>query len=190
MIQIKNTDLQKGFTLLESVVATAVFAVAMVSIIGVYLSIQRINQVNASLQALQQNGRFVSEFITKIIRNGRIDYDSYSCLIFPDTVCQPYVTNLYLLDQDNINTRIYKPVGQNLILVQTPGGSSRLTGNEVHITNFRAYIWPPRDPYGFLPLDREQPTVTVFFELESNVDPRYIIKMPVQITAATRQYDQ
>ena len=187
----KSAIRMRGFTLLESIVATAVFAVAMTSIAGVFLSLQRIYGTNSSLQALQQNARFVSEDITKTIRNGRIDYDSYSCSIFPNTVCQPYVADLYLRDTDNLLHRIYKPDGEEYLQVVKILGTSQLTGSEVRVLNFRVYIWPPCDPSGFICgfLYDEQPTVTVFFELESNLNSRDKIRMPFQITAATRQYD-
>lgn len=170
-----------GFTLMEAIVAVSVFALSATAIVGVYTAVQRLNQQSANLQALQQNGRFITEDITKIIRNGRIDYARYGT-----QAPQPSTDNLYLVDRSGVPIRIY-PQGSNLMIEKTGIGASNFTGREVGVVNFRTYIWPATNPF---PGGLEQPTVTIFLELESNLNPRDRVRIPFQITASTRQYPE
>lgn len=170
----------RGFTLLESLVATTVFAISIVSMIGVYLSVQRLNQQSASLQALQQNGRFIMEDLSKTIRNGAIDYANYGA-----TIVQPSVSLLYLLDQEGKKITVRK-VGDNLTLERVGIGTSNYNSREVRVLSFSAFVWPDSNP---IPAGNEQPTVTIYLELESNINPKVVLRLPMQTTITTRQYD-
>ena len=165
--------------------AVGVFAVAITGILGVYLSVQRLNRASASLQALQQNGRFILEDISKIVRNGRIDYARYP----GGQVPEPATANLYLLDVEGTPVFIRRS-GESL-LVDRGGGTSTYHGREVRVLNFRAYVWPPTNPFTVAPPGpNEQPTVTVFLELESNVFATDRNQAFFQTTVATREYPQ
>src|SRR3989344_4024296 len=173
---------QSGFSLIEALVSATIFAIAATSITGVYLSVQRLNQAARSLTAVQQNARFVMEDISKIVRNGQIDYAVYG-----GTVPQPYTEALYLIDRDGTHVRITRP-GFNLGLIKN-GNFTDYTGDEVQVLVFRVYIWPPTDPFATTgtPPD-EQPTVTVFLDLQSHLNPRFVERAQIQTTVATRQY--
>ena len=173
---------QQGFTLIEAVVSISVFAVAVTSIVGVYLSVQKLNQQSTALQLLQQNGRSLSEGITKFIRNGQVDYSRYPS----GTVQEPSTSDLYLIDQDGVNIRIYKS-GDNLMIDKGGSNISAFSGSEVKVLDFKAYIWPANDPFGSGEI-KEQPTVTLLLDLESNINQRDKVRIPFEITASRRQY--
>ncbi len=172
---------QFGFTLIEAVVATAVFAMTMTSIVGVYIAVQRLNRQSASLQALQQNGRFISEDVTKLIRNGQIDYARYGA-----SVPQPTTPNLYAIDRDGMQVWVYRS-GDSLILDKGSYGSANLTSKEVKVLNFQVFVWPATDPF---PGGTEQPTVTMYLDLQANISSQDVTRFPFQITVATREYPQ
>lgn len=174
----------QGFTLIEAVVAVSIFAVTVTSMVGVYLSVQRLNQQNTALQFVQQNGRFITEDLTKLIRNGRIDYSRYS----GGTVPQPATTNLYIIDRDGVSVRIYQS-GDQLIIDKTGIGSSAITSSEAKVLNFQVYIWPSTDPFSGGAV-REQPTATIYLDLESNINSRDKVRIPFQISVATKIYSQ
>lgn len=166
---------------MEAIVAVSVFAVSAVSIMGVYLSVQKLNQQSSSLQALQQNGRFITEDLTKVVRNGEIDYARYG-----SSVPQPSTNDLYLRDRDGVQIRIYRQ--EDFLIIEKLGiGSSNFTGTEVKVLDFLVYIWPATNPF---PGGTEQPTVSVYLNLESNINQRDKIRLPFQITAATKQYPE
>lgn len=167
---------------MEAVVAVSIFAIAATSIVGVYVSVQRLNQASVSLQALQQNGRFITEDITKIVRNGQIDYSRYP----GGSVPQPATQDLYLIDRDGARIHIYLQ-GTGLIYDKTGAGVTTFSGTEVSVLNFLAYIWPAANPF---PGATEQPTVTIYLNLQSNVNSRDKTVIPFQTTVATRQYPE
>ena len=72
------TTNQNGFTLIEAVVATSVFAFLVTSILGVYMATVQLDSETRAQRAVAQNARFIMEFLAKEIRNGTIDYASYS----------------------------------------------------------------------------------------------------------------
>lgn len=176
--------LERGFTLIEAITAVSVFAIAATSMVGVYTSVQRLNQQSASLQLLQQNGRFITEDITKIIRNGQIDYARYGSSIPQPSPPDP--DYLYLLDKDNVQISIYQS-GDDLIINKTGIGSTKFSGKEVKVLNYEVFIYPATNPF---PGGTEQPAVTIFLDLESTINPRNKIRLPFQITVSTRQYPQ
>lgn len=174
----------KGFTLIEAIVSVGVFAFAFTSIAGVYISVQQLNRKSASLQALQQNARFISEDLAKLVRNGAVDYARYG-----GAVPQPQTANLYLLDRDNTPVRLYRS-GDYLVMEKTVNAqilTTNFTGTEARVLNFAAYVWPAANPFGGSN-GTQQPTVTLFVDLESNINPRDRTRMPLQVTVATRQY--
>lgn len=180
-IQPTASSNKSGFTLIESVVSVSIFAVTVVSILGVYTAVQKLNKQSASLTALQQNTRFITEDITKLIRNGQIDYARYGA-----SVPQPTATNLYILGQDDIPVRVYQN-GNNLTIERSGIGSSVFSGLEVKVLDFKVYIWPATDPF---PGGMDQPTVTVFLNLESSINARDKITLPFQVSVATREYQE
>lgn len=171
-----------GFTLIEAVVAVTIFAIASTSIIGIYLSLQRLNQASASLNALQQNTRFLSEDISKIIRNGSIDYLRYLGQVAPS----PTATDLYLVDQDGTRIRIFRE-GSILKINKLGIGEANFSSREVSVIDFQVFIWPSSNPF---PGGLEQPRATIYLDLESNVNARNKIRTKFQVTLATREYPE
>jgi|SRR3989338_5516381 len=174
-------DSQFGFTLIEAVVSAAVFAVAITGISGAYISVQRLNQTSASLQAIQQNIRFISEDLSKLVRNGQVDYVSYG-----GTAPQS-AAYLYLLDRDGQKVQISLS-GNNDLELNKPGiGKTNYNGREIKIYNFVAFVTPATNPF---PGGTEQPTVTIYMEIEANISQRTKIRTPFQMTLSTWQYPQ
>lgn len=179
-MRIIQISTNRGFTLIEAVVATTVFAVAMTSMVGVYVSVQRLNSQSSSLQALQQNARFINEDLTKTINNGQIDYARYG------SVPQPFATDLYLRDKDQVQIRIYRS-GNDLMVDKAGVGTAWLTGREVRVLNFQVYIWPATNPF---PGGTEHPTVTLYLDMENNLNRRDRTRLKFQTTMATREYPE
>ncbi len=183
---------QSGFTVIEALVSATIFAVASVSITGVYISVQRLNQASRSLVAVQQNGRYMMEDIAKIVRNGQVDYARYASLESNGRVPQASAQYLYLLDRDGTQVRIvYNAGNQNVTIQKGVSAVTNYVGNEVKVLDFRAFVWPDTAPFSILASrPDEQPTVTIFVSLESNQNPRYIERAQMQTTVATRQYSR
>src|SRR6185369_10847974 len=84
----RHTNKQRGFTLIEAVVATGLFAFVVSSVIGVYLSAIKIDRKTRAERAVIQNARYITEFLAKEVRNGSIDYSgANNCILNATTLC-------------------------------------------------------------------------------------------------------
>ena len=90
---MKTNRLQQGFTLMEIMVATVIFAVVFSALLGLFNYVLRINRRTEALRQAAQGSRDFVEFLTKEIRNGQIDYyvDSgkYNASISGSSPCGP-----------------------------------------------------------------------------------------------------
>src|SRR3989339_715055 len=67
--QIKiNFRLQAGFTLIEMIVAMAIFGVLAVSITGIFISVIKSQRLALAQNSIQESGRYILESMTKEIR--------------------------------------------------------------------------------------------------------------------------
>src|SRR3989344_4560503 len=63
-----------GFTLIEVVVATTIFAIVAAAMMALFNFTLKINRRAEALRQATQGIRNFTEYIVKIVRNGRIDY--------------------------------------------------------------------------------------------------------------------
>ncbi len=169
---------------MEAVVATAIFAFVISSVIGVYLSTFQLDKKTRAQRAVTQNARFILEYLAKEVRNGTINYSSYG-----GAVPAPSTTNLYLMNQFNELERFYLDT-TNVLLSKDGGAATNLNTSAVKVTKLKFMISPVGDPYTPAKTYNEQPHVTVILELTSNYGtrPNDIVKLNFQDTYATRSY--
>jgi prepilin-type N-terminal cleavage/methylation domain-containing protein len=179
--KFKILNSQKGFTLIEAVVATAVFAFVISAVIGVYLSVLKLDRKSRSQRAVYDNSRFIMEFFAKEIRNGSIEYSVYGGSI-------PSNPDLYLRNQANEVEHFFLN-GTNLILNKN-GTDTNMNSAGVRVTKLKFFIAPTTDPYTPAKAANEQPHVTVVLELTSNygVNTQDQAKINIQDTFAMRIY--
>lgn len=88
---------EKGFTLVEIMVATVIFAVVTVALLSLFNYVLKINRRGEALRQASQNARNFVEFLVKEVRNGQIDYYINSGLTYgsyinndsPQAPCRP-----------------------------------------------------------------------------------------------------
>jgi Tfp pilus assembly protein PilE len=184
-----NLRKNSGFTVVEAVVSVSVFAVAVSSIIGTYLLVVKVDNRTRADRAVQQNARFITEFLGKEIRNGRIDYSTY--LGEQITLnSNGYITVLRLINQNN-EAEVITCDGSNITL-QKSSGTTQLNSAGVMVTKCAFYVHPSTDP--FRPLlhnpPNVQPFVTFVLELESNYGRRAgdVSKINIQTSYTMRDY--
>jgi prepilin-type N-terminal cleavage/methylation domain-containing protein len=94
---MKTKKAQQGFTLMEIMVATVIFAVVTVSLLSLFNYVLKINRRGEALRQATQDSRDFVEFLVKEIRNGQIDYyvnngltyGSYINSDSPQAPCRP-----------------------------------------------------------------------------------------------------
>lgn len=173
---------KRGFTLIEAVVATAVFAFVVSSIIAVYLSTFRIDRKTRAQRAVTQNARFITEFLAKEVQNGMINYASYPGGIVPAN------PSLYVQNQANELEQFY--LNETNIVLSKGGSSTNLNSAGVKVTRLNFLIAPTRDPYTPAKAANQQPHVTVILQLTSNYgnNAAETAKLDLQNTYSTRSY--
>jgi len=165
---------QKGFTLIEAIVATALFAFAMVSIINVYLSTVRINRRTELISTASQNVRYISEYLSKEIRNGLINYTgpaSSPCTLPPFS--------------SPSNT--FSMINLDLWLIKNSFSAVKVNTSDVQITSLNFYVQPTSDPY--LSSLKTQPRVSVIGSLKAISGPQDNVTMPIETSISLPLYD-
>lgn len=159
---------QKGFTIIEAVVAAGVFAFVITSALGVYMSVLQLDAKTRAERSVQQNARFIMDYLAKEIRNGVIDYDAVNDA---DTL-----TLFNQLSQQEIFD--YNTAGCNggagdlstcvLRLTKTGIGTTNLNSADVSVTRLRFYLDPDENPFNLDNDEHQQPHVTIVMRIESN----------------------
>jgi Tfp pilus assembly protein PilW len=189
---ISDRKKTQGFTIIEAIVATAVFAFFIVSLLGVYLSILRLDSRTRGQRAVTDNTRFIMEYLSKEVRDGRIDYTAVDC---GGTVTS--TADLCLINQNGESEHIYaqNPVGlisgdgTNLILSKN-GTATSLNSASVKITKLEFLVSPSTDSLTQNSISNgvnEQPHVTVVMEVTLN-SVRDPVKLNVQSTFTENYY--
>lgn len=179
--QAENIKYQKGFTLIEAIVATAVFAVVVSSVLGVYISVIQLDRKSRAQRAVAENARFIMDFFAKEVRNGVINYSS------PGWVISSH-NDLYIQNQANIVEHF--SLNGNDIVFTKGASSTNLNSSGVKVTSLAFYVAPAGEPYTTTKTYNEQPHVTVVMKLVSNYGARAtdLITMNLQDTYTIRSY--
>jgi prepilin-type N-terminal cleavage/methylation domain-containing protein len=173
-------NFEKGFTLIEAIVATAVFAFVLSSIIGVYISVIKLDRKTRSQRAVTQNARFILDFLAKEVSNGRIYYAGYP----------GGVANSTLSVQNQSNETEYFFISGTNIVMQKGSSTTNLNSTGVRVTKLQFLVSPTQDPYTSARLANIQPHATVVLELTSNYgsNPGDVVKLDLQTTLSSRAY--
>jgi Tfp pilus assembly protein PilW len=181
---------QKGFTIIEAVVATTVFAFVFSSIVGIYLSTIQLDRKSRSERSVAENARFIMEFLAKEVRNGRIDYSAYSGQTANE------VNELHIINQGE-EPESFRLAGSNCntngicnITLTKGTETTNLNSTYIRITKLEFRVSPIGDPFTAAENYNEQPRVTIFIEFTSHQGAKAIdvAKMNLQTTLSTRYY--
>ncbi len=184
-----------GFTLLELLVVSFIFVIAMGILTQTYIQFTRLIRKTANAAAVQQEMRFTFEYIARAVRNTPIDYVNQS---FPTD------GQLYLADPDRGSYYIKKtdpgdalcggdPAVACLVVSRDFGVTwFALTGERVHVDTFRVFVHPESSPFNLIgnayPSD-DQPFVTVHLGL-TYISPRETeqYRIEAQTSISSRVY--
>jgi len=198
MLVKQKFENQQGFTLVEALVATALFVVVMASVVGTYLYTVKINRRTDVIRTANENARFIVEFITKEVRNGQIDYTgpvATGCSLIPGNGSSLALVNV---DGDH---ECFAVSGNNLLFTKQVGGATgtllpavQLNDAKTQVKNLKFYISPAVDVY--TTSTTTQPTVTIIGSLvisapgqaanAQNVDS---VTIPIETTVSIPKYD-
>lgn len=193
---------QSGFTLVEVIVATAIFITVVVAMLGLFDYTLKVNRRVQALREVAQGTRTFVEALTREIRNGRIDYEAGSWAVecdaenYSEATAAGYHKSLALISRSGDKLCFYfdngaltlKKLTTNGEITATVFGSTRF---KVVPDTFRFFVYPITDPNdnssGYPAI---QPYVTVVSQFELNVnDPTGPARINYQTTISTDVYD-
>ena len=194
----------KGFTLVELLIAMSIFVVFLGILMKTYTSIIRSQREANDYRVMYSEARHVFETITQELRNGMVDYnhycaDSYSLsgaqesiqIINKDGVGKRIITLEKVEDEDEVGKikfDVFKTIND------ASPESDYLNSDAVSVKDLNFYVYPYFDPYNddYVLNDPYQfhPMVTVsaIFERERTNKAPYVLTL--QTTISSRIYNQ
>jgi len=169
-----------GFTLIEILVATAIFAVASVIIGGIFMNATNLQRQSANVQRLQNEGRYMIEKIAREIRGRELDlYNSSStALVFKKD------------ESGNVVTIQYR--SSSSLAYTSQDGTANLNAADVRIPSLKFFIYPQYEyiPGTSTPTINVQPRVTILMKIVNNDIPKYQKQITIQTTISSKIYNR
>ena len=184
-----NKAKNKGFTLTELIVVTAIFALIIITAIGLMMAAIQTQRKGIALQSIQDNGRHLMAFMAKEIRVSEIVSGDAppgpddTLVIDPPNTGDPEtdgteVTYTFTGPQITRKAYIYTEVGKKYEWVTAP-----LNSDEVNVIG--KFIID-----GKTAEDNEQPRVTIIMKVESKgTGDKEKAEIDLQTTVSQRNLD-
>lgn len=183
---IPSSSWQAGFTVVEALVALSIFSLSVTAIAGSFIAIMRIDQKSRAVRVVEENTRFLSEFITREIRNGTIDYNAYQGPV----PAQTYLVQI--INSEGVGIAIFINGTQVRMEKDIGGGNfirSDLTGTDVVVSDMNFFVVPSSNPF---PGGTVRPRVTFTFTVTSAIGVRASDQATLhyESTVSTREFPQ
>ncbi|MDD4290258.1 MAG: prepilin-type N-terminal cleavage/methylation domain-containing protein [Patescibacteria group bacterium] len=189
-MKIKKIKKLSGFTLLEMIVATAIFVIVSTMCIGIYILTIKANTRVIIMQKIQNEMRFAMDYISREIRLANIDYDYYTDF----KITNP---SEELALEDNFSNRVIfrkitrenEELGEEIGFLQVKYNNSDwvdITANNVNLKDLYFYISPTQYPATNDDFNK-QPLVTIVMKF---VDEGNQLETFLQSTISARNYTQ
>jgi prepilin-type N-terminal cleavage/methylation domain-containing protein len=204
-----NKKLQKGFTLIEMLVAMTIFVIFMGVVIQSYLGIVTSQREANEYRVMYSEARAIFDKFSDEIRNGVISYDQMGAkngIPLPDPV-----TRLVLFSPDQTRGVIFQYRDEKIgfLEFEREGGALKtmekfanqfqlkesylLNSDRIKVEDLNIYISPKDDPYRPENVVNNslqyQPKVTLFAKFSKEISPgRPPLELNLQTTISSRSY--
>ena len=190
---------RKGFSAIEMLVVTALFAIASLTVAATYINFTRLHRRVANAEYLGEEMRFAMELMVRLARNNVINYP-----VLPNALVSPTSTlslesltsaTTTLIRQFATSSAVCAGLNASCLGLSSNAGTSwaAITGKNVNIDRFSVYVMPVRDPFQTIGVgaydNNEQPRVTFM------IDASYVAtstlersSMSVQTSVSNRVY--
>lgn len=190
-----NLPTQSGFTLMEIVVSTAIFASTVTLMLGLFNSALKINRRVESLRQVAQGTRNFTETLTREIRNGRVDYSGAGfCNSF--NYGSSNNQGLAIVNHAGEKLCFYLDTTTSELMVSKSVNGSTVTESinpqnfRINTSTFEFVVRPTDNPdTGSAPYIGIQPQVTIFAQFQVQLSTNELITLPYQTTISTDVYD-
>lgn len=209
-----NTKIRKisGFTLVEMLIAMAIFMIFTGVLIGSYSTIVRSQHEANEYRELYVHARQVFEILIQELRDGMLDYDKVVNFGLDENKMAYLISKDGSVKTDVLYQKIDDQGGGGVVSLQkgflnpyqqpglqdgnyVPVDELILNNPEaVKVSKFRIYYSPAIDPYDpkYVDYDKNQfhPRVTVYAEFEKELLSGKKYTMDLQTTVSSRIYSQ
>lgn len=185
--KLRHRAVAKGFSIVEIVVAAALFSMLMVAAVNLFVIFLRgpLQQID-EYHVYEEVNNALWE-LNRVVYSDKIDYAAYGTVSNPET-------DLYLMTADNSETtHIYMSGGQLFATIVNAGVSdtTALTSSgsgDVYIDTFNVYVYPSLDPFTIANATNSQPAVVIQIVAHSVSDPT--VSFVAQTLITTRVYER
>lgn len=161
---------QKGFTLLEMLISTAIFVIITMIALNIYTSILRANRKSLAITRLHRDSEVIMSALAKKIRQSLVDYTyNYTGALETGKIPSPAI-ELALVDIDGVEYVFNLDTDNDTIQVSVAEDDPvDIPSGNVAITDLRFYVKPDTDPFPVIIPSQapDFPRVTIVLELES-----------------------
>ncbi len=171
---------QGGFTLLELLVAMAVFMIIATAALGIYSFSLKAYQRSIEASRMQGEMVLIMEVLTKRIRSSQVNYTWYGGSV--DCPQDPKeCSTLALIDQDGVNYFIRAENGNVEIDAGGTGTYRVFNSSRVAVTGLRFSIFPVNNPFSPSTPPTSQPRVVVNLTVtpKGKIEPVQVIEQSV-----------
>ncbi|MEK7125068.1 MAG: prepilin-type N-terminal cleavage/methylation domain-containing protein [Patescibacteria group bacterium] len=175
----RDTSQEKGFTIVETLVATTVFSLVMMGIVGIFTQMLIIQRRGSAAQRIQENVQYVLELISREVRISTLATGQ-------DANCAPATRSTLTInyfDGAGTSTIIYSVTPAGVVQRQESGVTADISSPEVQFTNF-FFCVAGSDVAG------QQPRVTIVASVKDLKSPAGDIVFHVQTLVTPRELDE
>lgn len=179
MNNIKNKKL--GFTLIEIIVAAAIFGIVVTVYAGIYIATMKANSKMIAMQKTQNEIRYLMEAIVREVRLGSINYDFYT-----DNPDNP--RSVLALKDSSGNTMYFGSNGSFATISYDAVNWKSFTSNNIKIQKLDFYITPQTSPYSNDVSLKIQPGVLIYIDALYNQNGQMDGEVKLQTFVSSREY--
>ena len=171
---------EKGFTLVELMVAVSIFAIVVTIAMGAIFTVVDANKKAQSLKSVMNNLNFALETITRTIKTGTIK--SVVPTVLPDTSSN---STIEIVAQNLDDVTYSLSDGQIMRTTINTSGTitSAITAPEVKIESFKLL------PLGLYPNDKMQPMIVMVVKGKVQMNAKISSEFNIQTTITQRLID-
>jgi prepilin-type N-terminal cleavage/methylation domain-containing protein len=183
----KNNN--SGFTIIEMLIAMAIFVTAITSVSAIFTFTNKTQRVTKATQKTQADARFAMEVMAQQVRRGSIDYNATP---YGDTIASNPQDVLVLRDSsDNEIWFQRRDFSGRFVVAMSEDGSTwvDLTPPDISVDILKFYLSPSTDPFSSNPSTNNQPQVTIVMRTSNtSTEGQGLFPIFMQTTVSSRQY--
>lgn len=178
----------RGFTLVEVLIAMAIFVVFVTTLLSAYTNIVQGQRKANEYRRLYSESREIFDEIIFNLRDKAVDYGLNGALE------SALVDQITLLNKDGSEKLTIGYDGEKQEVFVNDGFQQQVLNNQVKVEQLRFFVTPVANPYNAGNFDQSasqfQPKVTVYGRFVREINGGEIVTVDLQTTVSSRLYNE